>query len=336
MSNASRQMGDLPRVGYWWSEKKSRKFNVNEFTKVCRSSGLELVKIDLDRPLEEQGPFTAIVHKLSDAIVKAEKGDPHSKAVCQAFQNYAENNPETIVIDPLPNMEKLLDRYRQYKLVEDSELQKEGGVFIPSFVELTTNNIQENIAKLRDAGVTFPFVCKPSLAHGCSFAHQMCLIFNEEGLKDINPPCVAQTFVNHSAILYKLFIIGDKYFIIERPSLKNFSAGDHETIFFDSHDISKPYSASSLTELDDCEPKSPIIWPEKEKMDHIVEILCKRLGLALFGIDVIVDNKTGHYAIIDMNIFPGYDEVDNFFQLLCDLIVSRISVRVNGISNLNA
>lgn len=32
----------------------------------------------------------------------------------------------------------------------------------------------------------------------------MSLIFNEEGLKDVDPPCVAQTFINHGALLYKV------------------------------------------------------------------------------------------------------------------------------------
>lgn len=50
----------------------------------------------------------------------------------------------------------------------------------------------------------------------------MSIIFDENGLKDINPPCVAQTFINHNARLFKLFIIRDRYFVIERPSIKNF------------------------------------------------------------------------------------------------------------------
>ena len=32
----------------------------------------------------------------------------------------------------------------------------------------------------------------------------MCLIFNEEGLKDVDPPSVAQTFIDHGALLYKV------------------------------------------------------------------------------------------------------------------------------------
>lgn len=53
----------------------------------------------------------------------------------------------------------------------------------------------------------------------------MAVIFSEEGLKDITPPCVAQTFVNHNATLYKIFKIGSKQYIGHRPSLKNLYAG---------------------------------------------------------------------------------------------------------------
>ena len=53
----------------------------------------------------------------------------------------------------------------------------------------------------------------------------MSLVFSENGLDDIRPPCVAQTFINHSAKLYKLFVLKKQYFMVERPSLKNFEAG---------------------------------------------------------------------------------------------------------------
>lgn len=319
----------LGRIGCWWSEKKSRKFNVQEFSDVCRTYGFELVKIDLNRPLEDQGPFIAIVHKLTDIILKAEMGDLQSKAICQAFQEYIDDHPNMIVIDPLPSIKILADRCVQYKRVAH-DLNRNVEVFIPSFVELTTTNIAENLAKMKAAGVDFPIVCKPTLAHG-STAHQMCIIFNEDGLKDIAPPCVVQKFINHNAVLYKLFTIGNKYFMIERPSLKNFSAGDQKTIFFNSHEISKPHSASVLNELDDNDEQlTPCLLPEKEKMDYIVEALFKCLGLNLLGIDVIIDNKTGHYGVVDINVFPGYDEVDSFFQLLCELIVKKMSVKVAG------
>ena len=55
---------------------------------------------------------------------------------------------------------------------------------------------------------------------------QMAIIFNDAGLKDIEPPCVAMTFINHNAQMHKIFIIGHDFLLVKRPSIKNFvSAG---------------------------------------------------------------------------------------------------------------
>jgi hypothetical protein len=52
----------------------------------------------------------------------------------------------------------------------------------------------------------------------------MAVIFNEKGVQDCQPPCVAQSFINHNAVLYKIYVVGDEYIVTERPSLKNFYA----------------------------------------------------------------------------------------------------------------
>jgi hypothetical protein len=50
----------------------------------------------------------------------------------------------------------------------------------------------------------------------------MAVIFSEKGVQDCHPPCVAQSFINHNAVLYKIYVVGDEYIVTERPSLKNF------------------------------------------------------------------------------------------------------------------
>lgn len=35
----------VPRVGYWFSEKKSRKFDLERFRECCALAGLDLVKV---------------------------------------------------------------------------------------------------------------------------------------------------------------------------------------------------------------------------------------------------------------------------------------------------
>lgn len=415
------------RVGYWWSEKKSQKLNSNELEALFAQRQCELVKIDLDRPLEEQGPFSLIVHKISDILVKADLGDSIAKKTISAFESYVRKHPETVILDPLDNNRALLDRYKQYRLIEQSGLAREGVVFTPPFVHLTSTNIDVNRGRIRRSKITFPLVCKPILAQGSTGAHQMCIIFNEAGLKDVKPPCVAQSFVNHNAKLFKLFVIKDKYYIMERPSLKNFQAGDQETVFFYSHDISKPNSSSSLTELDEqdklklqdliskmeclninsssnilddetdegfghnnvqlspslqcktsidndsktlihcqtqqehliegnykrelgddgiiitdnnnnnknnrstytniCHSKnhkcSPLM-PCNERLDKIVNIFSEKLGLTFYGIDIIIENDSSRYAIIDMNTFPGYDGVENFLGIFRDVVCDAV------------
>ena len=75
------------RVGFWWSEKKSAKLNPCEFEEVLwKKCGYRLVKIDLEVSLESQGPFRAIVHKLSDVAAKADSGDLKAKQQLDSFE----------------------------------------------------------------------------------------------------------------------------------------------------------------------------------------------------------------------------------------------------------
>lgn len=67
-------------------------------------------------------------------------------------------------------------------------------------------------------------VCKTRGAHGL-LSHEMSLIFSARSLADIHPPCVLQSFINHGAVLHKVFVVGDRHFCVERPSLKNFPSG---------------------------------------------------------------------------------------------------------------
>lgn len=53
----------------------------------------------------------------------------------------------------------------------------------------------------------------------------MAIIFSEDGLKNIKPPCVIQSFINHDAVLYKVFVVGEAYSVVERPSVRNFPSG---------------------------------------------------------------------------------------------------------------
>lgn len=227
-----------------------------------------------------------------------------SKDVITRIESWIMRNPYMSVLDPLENVQKLLDRYVSYSIVHKSDLFKHG-VFTPTFAEITSHNKLETIEVLKQANVQYPFICKPSVAHGSKQAHKMCIIFHEKYLKDCEPPCVAQTFTNHNAVLYKIFIIGNRHYVVERPSLKNFYPNDRDTIFFDSQDISKADSTSTLSILDPDDLNIETVKPDPKRLNEIASTIRKELGLALIGIDVIIENETGKYSIIDINAYPG-------------------------------
>lgn len=56
------------RVGYCWSERKGQRINADQLEQMFIDKGYEFIKIDLDKDLEEQGPFDAIIHKLSELL----------------------------------------------------------------------------------------------------------------------------------------------------------------------------------------------------------------------------------------------------------------------------
>lgn len=217
---------------------------------------------------------------------------------------FAKAHPSLVILDPIPQVRQLLNRYISYRKINSTNLHKYG-IFIPNFCELTSTNIGDLLNQLRNAKVTYPFLCKPSLGHGSKEAHKMSIIFNEKGLVDCSTPCVAQSFISHNAVLHKIFIIGDKYHLVERPSLKNLQAGDDETIFFDSGDISKAGSKNSLTVLEPHEKCDPVIKPHPDVLKRIAISLRDAFGMDLLGVDVVIENSTGRYAIIDINAYPG-------------------------------
>ncbi|XP_018394148.1 PREDICTED: inositol-tetrakisphosphate 1-kinase-like isoform X1 [Cyphomyrmex costatus] len=330
------RMCDKCVIGYWVPERKRQKFNWTDFENICESEGFRLKMIDVNLSFEKQGPLHVFLHKLTDMQSHAESGDKNAEDIVLRLQEYIAKHPDLIIIDPLDNIRNLSNRCKSYEFIQEGIRFKVlffSDIFTPNFVEMKSKNVHEIASTLKKRGIKYPFVCKPLIAYGSSDAHKMTIIFNERDLKDCQLPCVAQDFINHNAILYKLFVVGDRFHVVERPSFKNFYEEDCNllsTIFFNSHDISKSCSRSKWSILS--EEDIPLtVKPNYQIFETIVKNIREIFGLILVGIDVVIENHTGKYAIIDVNVFPGYDGYPNFFQHLIDsikkLLVERESVR---------
>ncbi|KAI5638178.1 inositol 1, 3, 4-trisphosphate 5/6-kinase domain-containing protein [Phthorimaea operculella] len=308
-------------IGIWISDKKSQKLNWNKLNKTCNSHGYNLVKVDIERPLEDQGHLDVFLHKLTDVIAAADQGDAKASNIISRVEQYLSNHPNIVVIDPLDNVRVLLNRYCYYSILQDEPSFKKQGIFTPNFAEFTTNNIERNIEIMKQRGVTFPVICKPSIAHGSKSAHEMAVMFNERGLRMCKPPCVVQSFVNHNAVLHKVFLIGNRYHICERPSLKNFYASeDLDPIFYSTGEVCKADSQSTLSILDPYDHSDLKMTLDEQKVRHIIQVLRKEIGLLLAGFDVVLDKATGQHAVIDINVYPSYDNFPNFFEHLLESI----------------
>ncbi|MEE6490572.1 hypothetical protein FKM82_015906 [Ascaphus truei] len=301
------------RIGICLNEKKKRKINFHVFEELCRNSGYDVTDIDMAKSLSSQGPFDLIIHKLSDLLVEAAQ-DLASHHLTQRFQDYLDTHPCTILLDPLPALHTLLDRFQSYQLLCSLESHNKGvsSIFSPPYVELVTEH--SDIVTLVRTHLTFPVICKTRVAHGPR-SHEMSLIFNGKGLSEVTPPCLLQSFVNHSATLYKVFVVGSQHFVVQRPSLRNFPLGetDQSTIFFNSHQVSKAESCSHLSQPLTCTEVLPL---SDGVASQVVHGLRDALGMSLFGVDLIVDTQTGRCAVIDVNAFPGYEGVPELFPAL--------------------
>ena len=57
--------------------------------------------------------------------------------------------------------------------------------------------------------------------------------------------------------------------------------------------------------MDESEMEQPIFEPDEAKMSCLAATLRTKFQVDLFGVDVIIENTTGRYAVIDINSFPG-------------------------------
>ncbi len=71
----------------------------------------------------------------------------------------------------------------------------------------TPNNVFVELTHFRSFILKSVFITLNKFKFSVSSHHvplQMAIIFNTEDLKDVKPPCVLQSFINHNAVLYKV------------------------------------------------------------------------------------------------------------------------------------
>lgn len=314
------------RVGYWVTDKKYKILNIERLESACKDHRIDLIKLDLEGDFERQGHFDLIFHKMTDLLFKF-----NDKATTfNRFQTFTLKHPEIPLIDPLHHIVQLFNRPHLHQLLQQSTLFNDGGLFFtPASVEVMCK--EDAVCVLKSHSIPYPIVCKSSLAvHNTNNqtrvnAAQMTIVLNEEGLEGLEYPRFMQAFVNHNAILWKVYVVGGDHFMVKRNSIKNlYPHSDQTPIRFSSKQISKSSSSSPLSELGGDEL---LAHPERVvdggQVARLVAGLRRLLHLDLFGFDLILENDSGRYGVIDINPFPSYDGVEGFVDSMIRLFESK-------------
>ena len=88
----------------------------------------------------------------------------------------------------------------------------------------SNNGFKDDMLEIaQKAQLSFPLIVKPLTAAGTKASHSMAVVSHPSGLEHIvdRTPCLLQEYVNHDAVLYKIYVLGDFVSVYKRRSLPN-------------------------------------------------------------------------------------------------------------------
>jgi len=314
MANAQKKK---KRFGFFVAENKLGILRLHEFATFAKTYDVEFVKIDPTLDIEQQGHFDLILQKMTHLLVKQDQ--PKAKIQLDNMRNYLSKHPECVVVDPLDNQAKTIDRLLMNQVFNHLNNQpKEYKIRCPQSVVVDVDS--KDPKSLFPPSFKFPAICKTLQASGGLEAHEMAIVWNLQGLEQFKRPIYVQEYINHNATIIKVYVLGENSHVIGRKSFPNFSSESHAPIIFNSQEM-KHQLPPELTVSNAGEGE----LPPKSHVNKISKLLSDFLGLTLFGYDIITDAKTGEYGVIDINYFPDYRGVDNFFEQLLELLISLVN-----------
>lgn len=299
-------------IGYALAPKKQNSFIRDSLVTLARSRGIELVRVDLDRSLADQGPFDCVLHKLY--------GDDWKRQL-QEFQTL---NPNALILDAPDAIERLHNRISMLQVVSELRVDDRTETFgIPKQIVIYDKETLSDCQAWES--LKFPVIAKPLVADGSAKSHKMALVFSHGALNKLKPPIVLQEFVNHGGVIFKVYVVGEHVRCVKRKSLPDVS---EDKVLGVSEDL---LSFSQVSNLANRETVNDDMYYQMMHLDDTTEMppqafivdiasgLRRAMKLNLFNFDVIRDSRYGNrYLIIDINYFPGYAKMPGYETVLTD------------------
>lgn len=314
------------RIGYALAPKKQNSFIRDSLVSLATSRGIDLVRVDPNIPLSDQGPFDCVLHKL------------HGEDWKRQLNDFTAKHPNVVVLDSPESIERLHNRISMLQVVSELETFDRSETFgIP---KQTVIHDREALSDRRSwEGLRFPVIAKPLVADGSAKSHKMALVFNRDGLDKLKPPIVLQEFVNHGGVIFKVYVVGEHVKCVKRKSLPDVEEDELIAVSEDLLSFSQvsnlatderidEYKYYKKMHLDDAE------MPPLSFITHVARGLRHVMKLNLFNFDVIRDSRFGNrYLIIDINYFPGYAKMPGYESVLtdffCDVLCKKQKVMMS-------
>lgn len=299
-----------------WGDVEATHGTRHEFT-VARIGPRELDKDPRSTGLD------ILVFKLTDQIA-VESHDACARAEIAAVESWLAAHPRVVQFDAITSQRRFHRRDALAAALEASTAGAVGARFPAQAVGGPA------------AATSFPALLKPMEACGVAAAHVMRIAFGPAAVAEYAASAeardaggfICQAFVNHDAVIYKVFCVGPRVVVQVRQSLPNLVAWDGSgaepsPLLFDNAKPVAPQIASWHRTAPAASPPKRV--PTQAELEELAAKVGKAFGAWLFGIDVIVDSSTSELVVIDANYFPSYRgciDASQFFDSVVDLVES--------------
>ncbi|KAK6947401.1 Inositol-tetrakisphosphate 1-kinase, N-terminal [Dillenia turbinata] len=316
-------------IGYALAPKKQQSFIQLSLINLAKERGIDLIKIDADKRLIDQGPFDCVLHKLY--------GDDWKNQL----KEFSVENPNALIMDSPEAIERLHNRISMLQVVSELKIgaEREATFGIPK--QIVIYDAKTLLDPCSWEGLKFPVIAKPLVADGSAKSHKMSLVFNRDGVSKLKPPIVLQEFVNHGGVIFKVYVAGEYVQCVKRKSLPDVTEDKLESLE-GSLTFSQVSNLTANEKSDDKYYKMMHLedaeMPPQSLINEISKGLREAMNLHLFNFDVIRDSSVGNqYLIIDINYFPGYAKMPQYETILTnffwDILHKKDSIIDDDLTN---
>ena len=259
---------------------------------------------------DESGPIPGCVSgalvKASDFMLRMDTGDEDHHTLVPVFSPEFERfrlltaSREIPWDDSLASMRPVFDRSSMAALMESiatASNERDIGLRIATPRSWPILGCDSDVSDL-----VYPCLIKTRVACGIPESHQMALVLREEGMIEceMEGQLVAQEYLNHGGVLFKVYVGRDGHAVEHRPSLPDIRTVTEDMpsiIEFDSLyglPTRLPWVSSGADE--------PALVPDEEVFAELVAVARDVVRLTVFGFDVV--RRGNDLIVIDINYLP--------------------------------